>query len=200
MEWIIIGAFAFVILCIAVMYFINGRKIKKNSGKSLDKKSDSKAKVEIPKAKDGKVEVESKLTSEKPIETAIKEANQSIGQTDIEKAFDAINKGAESFDATQKLQKGKLKFQREKFKSQIQQSIEEGDVYAERKHLKSETAVIGQEGPTEKKLTNKSEEITPKDVDQEKSIAEQISNLSPEMRAILINDILNNKYNWYWLS
>lgn len=201
MEWIIIGALAFVVVCIAIMYFINSKKIKKNSGKVEDKKGkkSKNTKGDEPKSKDGKIEVESKITAESPLETAIKEENKSsaVRDADMVQAFEMINKQAEQYETTQKLQKGKLKFQREKFVSQIQQSIEENGYDSVRNHVKSETATIGKEGPTIKQLDPeniKKDNLSKDELSKEKTIADQISNLSPEMRAILINDILNNKY------
>lgn len=201
MEWIIIGAIVFVALCIAIMYFINSKKINKGSDKSKEKldKKEEKAKTEAPKSKDEKVEVESKITAESPIETAMKEANKSSAARDADmlQAFEVINNQAEQYEHTQRLQKGKLKFQREKFVSQIQQSIQENNYDSVRNHLKSETATIGHEGPTVKQLDSqnvKSEDEQNKEIAKEKTLADEISNLSPEMRAILINDILNNKY------
>ena len=199
LEYILIAAFALVFSFIFLVYYINTLKMKKKSqpkaekSKKPEEAAKPKKEAEQPKKDDGgKVEVQSEVLTEKPVDTAKKEANI---EYEINAAFEKINDEKEEYERiNQKVGRvGRLQVDRSDFNREIKSTR----VKSNRNVLKSETAEIGHEGPTKRSYPSRDDK---KDLNEAtdptvQTIADEINNMSPEAKAILINDILNNKYS-----
>lgn len=186
MEWIIISAFVVVFAILFVWFMLNSAKINKNDPK----------KSSTPKS-NPTVKVESKITKESPIDIAIKEQNKSLSGAEIQQAFNMIDAERKAYES---LQRGKstsrLQVDRGDNRSEIEIMMAEGQVLSSRNHLKSETNIIGVEGPSAEQIAKVNAEIDSEGMTKstDPSVSEQITNLSPELKAVLLNDILNKKY------
>lgn len=188
MEWIIISAFVVVFAILFVWFMLNSTKINKNDPK----------KSSTPKSNPTeKVKVESKITKESPIDIAIKEQNKSLSGAEIQQAFNMIDAERKAYES---LQRGKstsrLQVDRGDNRSEIEIMMAEGQVLSSRNHLKSETNIIGVEGPSAEQIAKVNAEIDSEGMTKPTApgISKQIENLSPELKAVLLNDILNKKY------
>ncbi len=184
--YIIIGIFAVIIIYIAVLYFINSRKMKNKAQKSAEKTQE--------KSKDNKVEVESSMSSKTPIETAILEENSKINKTEIEQAFSRIDDQRLEYENYIQSKNS----ENDKHMTELERSLKKNSGDSLKiKHMSSETAKIGREGPSKKNIEKVNQEIAKRNENQselDKSLAKEIENLSPELKAVLLNDILNRKY------
>ena len=182
MEFIIIGVFVLVFAYIGILYLINSRKQKNKS-----------TKVEKPEVKEDvakKIELKSEIIKEKPVETALSEATI---EYEINEAIQKTSEQTDIFEETNKKpgRVGRLQVDRSDFVS-TRRSRQSSNSTLSNKTLKSETAVIGVEGPS--KETQEPVKRDVEDTTSQKTIADEINNMSPEVKAILINDILNKKY------
>ena len=197
LEYIIIAIFAVLILYVGLVYVINSIKMKRKAKPKTEEKPKTTSVVTQtkpttkPSGEIGKVEVKSEILTEKPVEKAIKETNLDY---QINEAFEKINAERDEYlRHTQKVGRiGRLKVDRSEFNPELKATK-----YIKRNVLKSETAEIGHEGPSKRAYPSRDEK---KDLNEQtdataKTIADEINNMSPEAKAILINDILNKKYD-----
>ena len=195
-EYFIIGFFAVAIAYVALVYVLNMVKQKrKNKPKEDGKPKSDSSKTTKPeksnKTDGGKVELEHEVLTEKPIDLAVKEANI---EYQINEAFEKINAEKDEFEkSSQKpARTGRLQVDREGFEAELRASR---GSRLRRKTLKSETAEIGHEGPSQRadSSVENAEEHAQTD-ESLQTIADEINNMSDEAKVILINDILNKKY------
>lgn len=194
LGYIIIGVFVLIFASLAVLYFINSKKIKKAS-KAKAKKDDASKK---PDEKAEKVEVKSEVIKGNPVENAIKSAN---AEQEMEEAFRRIDEQKKLYDlevslkASQKT--GRLQVDRGDFKTDLQKTLEQNTISSQTNKLESETRQMGHEGPdaiaSQDQISSNDKQQT---LQQDKivSISQEIENLSPELKAILIDNLLDKKY------
>ena len=195
LEYIILGVFGIAILYVVVVYIFNSIKMKnKNKPKNEEKPKTTSVVTQTkpttkPSGENGKVEVKSEILTEKPVEKAIKETNLDY---QINEAFEKINAEREEYlRHTQKVGRiGRLKVDRSEFNPELKATK-----YMKRNVLKSETAEIGHEGPSKKASTEDKKDLNVQTDATAQTIADEINNMSPAAKAILINDILNKKYD-----
>lgn len=185
-EAIIIVAIALILIYIVVLYKKNSKKIKSDKDKSGTKNDAKKAEDAGKGATTSgqKVEVESKIIKGTMFEEAIREAEQN-GYT------------YQKPSAQTKVDNSRLKLDRENFVGEIQKTMEVSKI--KQQSLKSHTNKIGVEGPTkaagEAQATqqqvqkNQAEQAATKT-----DVSAEIKGLSPELKALLVNDMLNRKY------
>ena len=190
--YIIIGVFAVIVLYIVALYFVNSRKIKKKNAQKTEKVEKEKEK---PVDKNEKVEVQSEITTGSPLEKAINEANNYSNKTEIEIAFQKMEEQRQAYEKSnvKSITSRGLKKDRSNFKTELQIAIENNNVA-----ISSDTNIIGKEGPSQEQIDRTNQAIA-KEHESEKpmsheKIASEISKMSPEAKAILINDILGKKY------
>ena len=182
--YIIIAVVVLVVSYIAIIYFKNSKKIKKS--KETSKPKDAK--------KEEKVEVESKILNVNPVKAAVLEENSKIAKQEIEEAFVRINEQREAYQEQKKEEQAEEGYE---YMTELEKSLalDYDNPKYKKKHLKSETAKIGEEGPSQenmqKILSGENNDKTNQNIDD--SLATEIQNLSPELKAMLLNDILNNK-------
>ena len=190
--YVFIGIFAVVFIYIMALYFINSKKIKNKNAQKAEK-------VEKEKEKTEKVEVQSEVTSGSPLEKAINEANDYSKNTEIEEAYKQMDAQREAFEHTsRKMYRDRgLRKDRENFKTELQMAMETNQMAMESNRISSETNVIGKEGPSQEQINRTNLEIEPENKNKEtkqKTISSEINNMSPEAKALLLNDILDKKY------
>ena len=197
-EYLIIGFFAIAILYVLLVYIfgiikqkIKNKQITNEKSKPAEKPA-QKPTQKPSKSDEGKIEVEHEVLTEKPIDNAIKDANI---QYQINEAFEKINAEKDEYErSNQKTTRtGRLQVDRSDFNSELRSTR---NAKSKRNMLKSEYVEIGHEGPTKRAYPSKDEK---KDLNEAtdptaQTIADEINNMSPEAKAILINDILNKKY------
>lgn len=191
--YIIIGVFAVIFLYIMALYFINSRKIKNKNVQKAEKAE------KTEKDKNEKVEVQSEISSGNPLEKAIKETNDYSNNTEIEQAYKQIDAQREAFEKTNSktFRYRGLRKDRDNFKTELQMAMETNQMAMEHNRISSETNVIGKEGPSKAQIDRTNLEIeleNQKKVSKETTIAQEINKMSPEAKAVLINDILGKKY------
>ena len=176
-AYILIGIVLLCFIYIIVLYFVNSKKIAKAQKNKQDKteKKDDKNQSKVDK-KPAVVEVKSQVIKGTMFEEAVKEAEKSgFKYTNDPKADTMIKDNC------------RLQLDREEFVGEIKKSLETSEIKQQK--LSSETNKIGIEGPTLN--TNKQIE---KKVEDKNTIADDINNLSPQLKALLVNDVLNRKY------
>ena len=190
--YVFIGIFAVIFIYIMTLYYINSKKIKnKNAQKAENVKKEEK--------KTEKVEVKSEITSGSPLEKAISEANDYSKNSEIEEAYRQMDAQREAFEHTNRKmyrEKG-LRKDRENFKTELQMAMETNQMAMENNRISSETNVIGKEGPSPEQIARTNLEIELENQNKEtkrNSISNEINNMSPEAKALLLNDILDKKY------
>ncbi|MGN1212649.1 MAG: hypothetical protein ACI4TZ_01285 [Christensenellales bacterium] len=175
--YIIIGITILVLLYIAILYFVNSKKIKQNQSKKKEETTKKEEVKEKPAStKPAVVEVKSQVIKGTMFEEAVKEAEKqgykyedSYADQSYEKVYGRVDNS-------------RLKLEREEFIPEIKR--------AEYNRLKPERLVSErQEGPD---IMDKSTQK----ISQEKlkSLGVEINDLSPELKALLVNDVLNRKY------
>lgn len=171
LGYIFIAIFVIIAIYIIVQYSINAKKIKSKSTKKVEEKPDKKTVSKTTNDKKGAdVEVKSTIISGTAVEQAIQEEEQKNNQ----KTKTENNKQT-------KIDNSRLKLDREDFVGEIQKM--------NANKISSEYNKIGVEGPATKSLKNKQVKKV-----QQKSVADNIKDLPPEIKALLLNDILNKKY------
>lgn len=201
-EYILIGVLVGIFLILLLTYFMNSKKINKKSkskDKVLDKLKDKDKKDEI-KDPNEKVEVPSEIINEKPIDKAIKEAN---AEYHMNEAFEKIEQeriAFENYSRPSHSSTGRLKLDREEFKSELQKSLEQNTISSETNVISSATAKMdfeissqpnNQNVDVEKQIA---EDYMKSHSEKKGTLADEIINMSPEAKAILLNDVLNKKY------
>lgn len=193
LEYIFIGIFALISLFILVFYLINSAKINKKQKKVTEKKKTE------DKIKDEKIEVPAEQSKEKPVEKAIKEANIDY---QIKEAFERIEQERIEYENAPKNRTigGKLKLDRDGFKTELQKSLETNKISSDTNVISSATAKMDYEirdnQAKEQVDIDKqiAEEYVKNQEKKNKSLGEELKDMSPEMKAIMLNDILNKKY------
>ena len=172
-EFIIIGLVAIVLLYIVILYCVNSKKIKQKQNKT---DSEKKADKNVQKSTDTKpkvVEVKSQVIKGTMFEEAVKEAEKSGFN------YDAM---CEPETASKPKDNSRLKLDREQFVSEIKM--------ADKQRLQAQKLMPERpEGPS---ITSNKKQTSNKQ--NKESFGEQINNLSPELKALLMNDVLNKKY------
>lgn len=167
--YILIAIVVVAVLYIVIQYSINTKKI--NSQKKSEKKSEVKPKNKIDateqKPAENKVEVKSTIINGTALENAMMEAEKQTNKTTIE-----TENQTKSMTKNSRADKSRLKLDREDFVSEIQKQK-----ILEKKIVETESGTSNQNAENDNN-----------------SISEELKNLSPELKAILINDILNKKY------
>jgi hypothetical protein len=168
--YIIIAVAVLVLLYIVVLYLINNKKIKQKQAKK-DEKPKATENKKTPDTKPNMVEVKSQVIKGTMYEEAVKEAERAgFKYTDDLQT-----------DTAKKQDNSRLKLDREEFVPEIKRT--------EYNRLKPQKLVSERlEGPD---ATSKKKQIKTQNTD---SVGDQINNLSPELKALLLNDILNKKY------
>ena len=210
-EIIFVSVIGAVLLFIAVLYCINSVKINKKAKKAEKPKE---AKKEEEKKTDEKVEVKPEISAEKPIERAIKEANVEF---QIKEAFEKIEQERIDYEKTAKVTDksigGKLKLDRGDFRTELQKTLEDNGTYernvisSETNRMKSETAQMDYEIRPQSiaNVTENYENDIDKQIAEEymnnhqprqKTLKEEINGMSPEAKAMMLNDLLKRKY-WF---
>ena len=205
-EYVLIGVLSGIFLLIALTYFINSKKIAQK-GKPKAKKED-KPKEKVDEKKDDKkdagekVECPSEVIADKPVARAIQEANAEFHMKEafeiIEQERIAFEKGAQQGKSVS----GRLQLDRDEFKSELQKSLETNVISSDTNVISSATAKMDYEISSQPKEQNVdiekqiAEEYMKKHSKNTNELADEIRNLSPEAKAILLNDVLNRKY---WL-
>ena len=200
-EYIFIGVFVGIFLLLILTYFINSKKINKNNKKpeKKDVKTIEKTKKDDKKTDAEKVEVPSELSKEKPIDKAIDEANY---EYHMKEAFEKIEQEKNDFEKSSKIEIGgsRLKLERGDFKTELQKSLETNTISSQTNIISSATAKMDYEISSEKKEDKIdidkqiAEEYEKEHAKNQKSLANEINNLSTEAKVILINDVLKKKY------
>lgn len=189
--YILIGAFAIVLIYISVLYFINSKKIKKQQGQKTKKeveKADKqdKAKQKVESGAKEKVEVKSTVVQGTVADEALKEAEY---ENNLKEAFEKAEKDVAKQKDTSKLARERLSRNKEMFTTELDQR---------QTTISSFTNTIGHEGPDAETIAKINKEIADEDKAEQKpqkpSLKSEVDNLSPEMKALLLNDILNRKY------
>ena len=200
--YVIIGVAAFIFLFLILTYFIKSKvleeKIKEK--KKIEEKAKEKDKKEEKKDPSEKVEVPSELSKENPFDKAIKEAN---AEYHMKEAFEIIEQERIAFENSSRPSHsatGRLKLDREEFKSELQKSLENNTISSETNVISSATAKMDYEISSQPKSqdTDVEKQIAEEYVKNHNlssgSIADEIRNMSPEAKAILLNDVFNKKY------
>ena len=192
LEYFFIGFLALISLLILVFYIINTIKINKSQKKVAEKKK-------AEENKDEKIEVTVEQTQEKPMEKAIKEANI---EYQIKEAFEKIEQERVEYENAPKNKNvnGKLQLDRGEFKTELQKSLETYKISSDTNVISSSTQQMNFEMSNDK--TNEqfdiekqiAEEYMKKQENQKKTLSEELKEMSPELKTIMINDILNKKY------
>jgi predicted membrane protein len=177
MEYVIIGIFAVIFIFIFALYFINSKKINKA-------KKAEEAKKDGGTGEDKKVEVKSTVIQGSALENAIAE------QEDANDTSNNVDATEPAKVEQKRVDNSRLKLDREEFVSEIRKSTDIGET--KRVRLSSETNKIGKEGPDI--VITESDEAEKKSENSSKTFADEMKSLSPEMKALLLNDILNRKY------
>ena len=179
LEFILIGALALISLFILVFYIINTVKMNKKQKKVAEKK-----KIE-EKVKDEKIEVSAEQSKEKPVEKAIKEANI---EYQIKEAFERIEQERIEYENVPKNRSigGKLQVNREEFKTELQKSLEISKISNEMRDNQAKEQVDVDKQIAEEYMKNQEK--------KKKSLGDELKDMSPEMKTIMFNDILNKKY------
>ena len=172
--YIILAVFVLFMIGLIALYFVNSRKIKKAEVKK-SKKEDVKT-----EEKKEKVVVPSTRTEGMPNFEAMQQA-------------EAENRVKETVEiATHSNGKALTK-------TKLQKEVDLGETYI-RKRMKSEitkmsseTNIIGNEGSDELFETKNKNEKSKTDKQSNNNLQGQINKLSPKMKAMLFNDILNKK-------
>lgn len=189
--YILIGAFAIVLIYISVLYFINSKKIKKQQGQKTKKeveKADKqdKAKQKAESGAKEKVEVKSTVVQGTVADEALKEAEY---ENNLKEAFEKAEKDVAKQKDTSKLARERLSRNKEMFTTELDQR---------QTTISSFTNIIGHEGPDAETIAKINKEIADEDKAEQKpqkpNLKSEVDNLSPEMKALLLNDILNRKY------
>lgn len=189
--YILIGAFAIVLIYISVLYFINSKKIKKQQGQKTKKeveKADKqdKAKQKAESGAKEKVEVKSTVVQGTVADEALKEAEY---ENNLKEAFEKVEKDVAKQKDTSKLARECLSRNKEMFTTELDQR---------QTTISSFTNTMGHEGPDAEIIAKINKEIADEDKAEQKpqkpSLKSEVDNLSPEMKALLLNDILNRKY------
>ena len=189
--YILIGAFAIVLIYISVLYFINSKKIKKQQGQKTKKeveKADKqdKAKQKAESGAKEKVEVKSTVVQGTVADEALKEAEY---ENNLKEAFEKVEKDVAKQKDTSKLARECLSRNKEMFTTELDQR---------QTTISSFTNTMGHEGPDAETIAQINKEIADEDKAEQKpqkpSLKSEVDNLSPEMKALLLNDILNRKY------
>jgi len=193
LEYFFIGFFVIISVFILVFYTINTVKMNKVQKKVAEKKKAEE------KKKDEKIEVPAEQSKEKPVEKAIKEANIEF---QIKEAFERIEQERVEFENVPKNRNigGKLQLDRGEFKTELQKSLETNKISSETNTISSATAKMDFEVKDLK--TNEqidvdkqiAEEYLKNHDGQNKTLSDELKDMSPEMKAIMLNDILNKKY------
>ena len=204
LEYILIAVLAGIFLLLLLTYFINSKKIQKKA-KAKEKSNDKpkeKSKTDEKKDPNEKVEVPSVISSEKPVEKAIKEAN---AEYHIKEAFEIIEQERIAYENSSRpshTSSGRLKLDRGEFKSELQKSLEQNVISSDTNVISSATAKMDYEMSSQQVEQNSdvekqiAEDYMKSHTSKNGSLADEIVNLSPEAKAILLNDVLNKKY-WY---
>lgn len=188
--YIILGILALIFIYITVLYFVNSKKINKDQKQKKD--SEKKSVVIASESKKepeqkNKVEVNSEMLSATPIEQAINE------EKDSNKLKSEFQKVQAEIEKERAIQGNRLYRDKDMFKTSL-----EGKKTTLEKTISSQTNVIGEEGPSEAQIDETDKEIKEENTKNENnsdSIADEINNISPELKAILMSsDILNKKY------
>lgn len=188
--YIILGILALIFIYITVLYFVNSKKINKDQKQKKD--SEKKSVVIASESKKepeqkNKVEVNSEMLSATPIEQAINE------EKDSNKLKSEFQKVQAEIEKERAIQGNRLYRDKDMFKTNL-----EGKKTTLEKTISSQTNVIGEEGPSEAQIDETDKEIKEENTKNENnsdSIADEINNISPELKAILMSsDILNKKY------
>ena len=192
LEYFFIGFLALISLLILVFYIINTIKINKSQKKVAEKKK-------AEENKDEKIEVTVEQTQEKPMEKAIKEANI---EYQIKEAFEKIEQERVEYENAPKNKNvnGKLQLDRGEFKTELQKSLETYKISSDTNVISSSTQQMNFEMSNDK--TNEqfdmekqiAEEYMKKQENQKKTLGDELKDMSPEMKAMMLNDILNKKY------
>lgn len=189
--YILIGAFAIVLIYIAVLYSINSKKIKKQQEQKTKKeveKADAqdKAKQKAESGAKEKVEVKSTVVQGTVADEALKEAEY---ENNLKEAFEKVEKDVAKQEDTSKLARERLSRNKEMFTTELDQR---------QTTISSFTNIMGHEGPDAETIAKINKEIADEDKAEQKpqksSLKSEVDNLSPEMKALLLNDILNRKY------
>ena len=190
--YIILGIFAVILLYIVALYFINSKKIKSKNKDKVEKEKKEDKKSE-------KVEVTSEISGKTPLEQAVIEASQYSKNTEIEEAYKKMEDQRKVFEShNQKIIRERtFRKDRDHFKTELQMAMETNKMAMENNIISSDTNVIGKEGPSQKQIDETNRAIA-KEHEQshvtDESIANEIRKMSPEAKAVLINDILGKKY------
>lgn len=166
--YIIVGLVVLIFAYIFILYYVNSKKIKKKQAKKAEPDKKAEADKKSAETKQNKVEVKSQVIKGTMFEEAVKQAEEA-GYKYNDKEYQSVYKRADN---------SRLKLEREEFISEIKKA-DAGRLQPQKLKLDRE------EGPTKNKTSKKA---------QKESIDEQIKNLSPELKAILLNDVLNKKY------
>ena len=182
--YITVGILLLIAIYIVILYCKNSKKIKKaeelkNAKMPKDKNSVASSGEEVKKedkvqTKANNVEVQSQIIKGTMFEEAIKEAEKS-----------GYSYKTNNDVGVQRKDTSRLKVDRENYVSEIEKNM--GSSISQR-HISSETNKIGHEGPTT--LTVQKDEIEKKSDE----VSNDIKNLSNELKALLVNDVLNRKY------
>ena len=194
LEYFFIGFFALISLFILIFYIINTVKMNKTQKKVTEKKM-----TEEKKKDDDKIEVPAEQSKEKPVEKAIKEANIEF---QIKEAFEKIEQESVEYENFPKNRTigGKLQVDRGEFKTELQKSLETNKISSETNTISSSTAKMdfemkdfktNEQIDVEKQIA---EEYIKKQENQNKTLGDELKDMSPEMKAMMLNDILNKKY------
>ena len=172
--YIFIGIIAIVLIYIVVLYFKNSKKIKA-AKKPIEKKDDKKTNTKSSTT--DKVEVKSQITSH-PLQEEMSELEF---RSRLKEEF------GEAKDHIRQDESNRLKYNRPEFKSELQ-------AYKEYQNSKKNSS----EGPSQEQIDKVNSEISSrKNAEKNKkvqTIKDEMAKLSPELRTILVNDILNRKY------
>lgn len=185
--YVILGILALLLIYIAVRYAISSVKIKNKSKKSKEKEKpvESEKSTKEPKEpKEKKPEEKTVFVDESPKETAMKNSFEASKQKEIDEKILVKPVSKKEFD-----DKNLTELERAMLDSgkKIRRGLEKNVI--EEKHLKSETNVIGNEGPVEQQSVEQD-----KKTDQDEGI--DFSNMTDDMKKILIADIIKKKY-WF---
>lgn len=173
--YIFIGIIAIVLIYIVVLYFKNSKKIKV-AKKPVEKKDDKKNNTKSGTT--DKIEVKSQITAH-PLHEEMSELEF---RSRLKEEFDEAKDHIRQVEIT-----NRLKYDRPEFKSELQ-------AYKEYQNSK----ITSSEGPSQEQIDKINSEIeSKKNAEQNKkvqTIKDEMAKLSPELRTILVNDILNSKY------
>lgn len=188
--YIVLGLFALILIYIVIKYSINSHKINKKKKPASPKVEHIEEKKDVKKSDDSKQKDESKektvFLDESPKELAMRKAFEESKQKELEIPVVIPTNVEHGYDNDANLTELERALADSGKKTRF--GLETSKI--EHKHMRSETNVIGREGPIKNNQDSNNSQTDGDDREID------VSNMSDDMKKILIADIIKRKY-WF---